>query len=91
MSEDEKRLLRAIWLSRSVANYSRPKYFKTLVERLRLRKDKGEGKMTIVDEDYEEGSSDEKDGSTDEEHEDILAFNEILQPSQLLKRGKFLD
>ena len=33
MSEDEKRLLRAIWLSRSVANYSRPKY-KTLVERL---------------------------------------------------------
>ena len=91
MSEDEKRLLRAIWLSRSVANYSRPKYFKMLVERLRLRKDKGEGKMTIVDEDYEEGSSDEKDGSTDEEHEDILAFNEILQPSQLLKRGKFLD
>ena len=47
--------------------------------------------MTIVDEDYEEGISDEKDGSTDEEHEDILAFNEILQPSQLLKRGKFLD
>lgn len=94
MSEEEKRLLRAIWLSRSVANYSRPKYMKGLVERLRLRKKKGEGKtnVTIVHDDYDDRKSSDRDGDADEEeHEDIIAFQEILQPSQLLKRGKFLD
>jgi tRNA (guanosine-2'-O-)-methyltransferase len=94
ISEEEKRLLRAIWLSRSVANYSRPKYMKGLVERLRLRKKKGEGKtnVTIVHDDYDDRKSSDRDGDADEEeHEDIIAFQEILQPSQLLKRGKFLD
>ena len=94
ISEEEKRLLRAIWLSRSVANYSRPKYMKGLVERLRLRKKKGEGKtnVTIVHDDYDDRKSSDRDGDADEEeHEDIVAFQEILQPSQLLKRGKFLD
>jgi tRNA G18 (ribose-2'-O)-methylase SpoU len=94
MSEEEKGLLRAIWLSRSVANYSRPKYMKGLVERLRLRKKKGEGKtnVTIVHDDYDDRKSSDRDGDADEEeHEDIVAFQEILQPSQLLKRGKFLD
>jgi tRNA C32,U32 (ribose-2'-O)-methylase TrmJ len=92
MSEDEERLLRAIWLSRSVANYSRPKYMKGLIERFRLRKKKGEEgeerttTTTIVHDDFNKKSNDDE-----KEHEDIVAFQEILQPSQLLKRGKFLD
>ena len=49
MSEDEERLLRAIWLSRSVANYSRPKYMKGLIERFRLRKKKGEEEEKVVE------------------------------------------
>lgn len=94
MSEDEERLLRAIWLSRSVANYSRPKYMKGLIERFRLRKKKGEEgeertTTTIVHDDFNKKSSDDDDD--EKEHEDIVAFQEILQPSQLLKRGKFLD
>ena len=67
---------------------------KGLVERLRLRKKKGEGKtnVTIVHDDYDDRKSSDRDGDADEEeHEDIVAFQEILQPSQLLKRGKFLD
>ena len=94
MSEDEERLLRAIWLSRSVANYSRPKYMKGLIERFRLRKKKGEEgeerttTTTIVHDDFKKKSNDDDD---EKEHEDIVAFQEILQPSQLLKRGKFLD
>ena len=95
MSEDEERLLRAIWLSRSVANYSRPKYMKGLIERFRLRKKKGEEgeerttTTTIVHDDFNKKSNDED--NDEKEHEDIVAFQEILQPSQLLKRGKFLD
>jgi hypothetical protein len=45
-----------------------------------------------VHDDYDDRKSSDRDGDADkEEHEDIVAFQEILQPSQLLKRGKFLD
>ena len=88
LAEDEIRLLRAVFLSRSVANYSRPKYMKSLIEH--LRNDIESGDEIVFDYKNKNKHNDENNEQHSED-DDVFALHKILEPSKILKRGRFVE